>query len=475
MKPIIIDMEEMSDSTEVYGSRPSSILSGVIYCLCVLLIVAMIWMNFFQIDEVVRSSGMVKNNNVTATISSLASGKIAEYMMEDDTYVEVGTILLQLDTSEAEMQKDHIETELNILNNKIQILEAYLKELSGEQGVLNVQRSNPYYAQYENRLSLVRSNCAAIGLETQGVRQQYSANIKNLKSAIQRSITEEKKLAQMLECVKARKNTFETTDLYYYSTVENYINTYQTTSIKYDMDMQKEEVLGKLEQEMIASVEQSLLSAQANTTELEASMNQAETELNSINSGQEDLSKEQVVENEISTVYSELNTYISQKKEYEKSLQSLAYTIEQSTVVAQRSGFLNLFQENAIGDYIAGGTQLGSIVPVGDGIYKIQIYLDNQDIGKLQEGASVKYEIGAYPSSEYGQATGTITKVSEDLKINQDTGKGYYLAEATIVLPESNSEMVLKQGMAVEAKVIVGQKSVMNFLLEKLDLLIDIS
>ena len=124
--------------------------------------------------------------------------------------------------------------------------------------------------------------------------------------------------------------------------------------------------------------------------------------------------------------------------------------------------------------YLVGGTELGTIIPAGDGVYKVQIYLANQDIGKVEEGTNVKFEIGAYPSSEYGQSTGIITKISEDLKVNQDTGKGYYLAEATIVLPDTDEKIELKQGMAVEAKVIVGQKSVMRFLLEKLDLIFDI-
>ena len=239
MKPIIMDMADMSDSTEVYGSRPSSILSAVIYCMCALLVVALVWMNSFQIDEVVRSSGMVKSSDVTASISSLSSGKITEYKMEDDTYVEEGTVLFQLDTSEAEMQKVNVESALLDLSNKIEILEAYLKELNGESGALSELTSNPYYAQYKNRRSLVQTNCKAIGLETQGVREQYSTNIENLENALQSSCTEEAKLNQMLECIKSRTNTFEATDLYYYSTVENYINTYNSTATSYDVQIQK--------------------------------------------------------------------------------------------------------------------------------------------------------------------------------------------------------------------------------------------
>lgn len=38
MKPIIIDIEEMSDSTEVYGTQPSRVFSGIIYTLAALFV-----------------------------------------------------------------------------------------------------------------------------------------------------------------------------------------------------------------------------------------------------------------------------------------------------------------------------------------------------------------------------------------------------------------------------------------------------
>lgn len=497
MKPIIIDMVEMSDSTEVYGNRPSPILSGVIYCLGVLLVVVVIWMNFFKIDEVVRSNGMVKSNSATATISSVSSGKITSYSIEDDTYVEEGAVLLQMDTTEVEMQRDSVAVELEDVENKIMMLNAYLERLDGKSNAFSEQKENPYYEQYKNRLALVENNCASIGLETQGLTLQYTTNIQSIDTAIQNSVMEETKLVQMLNCIKTRTNTFTAGDMYYYSTVSSYIDTYNATIAKYDIDIQKlreaeseaedysmdiaaleqQKVLALLsqEQQMVTSIEQSILSVQSNATEMTASRNLAQAELDSIQSGQESISKEQVVRNEKASVYGELNTCMSKKREYEYTKNTLNYRINQGTVVAQCSGYINLYQENTVGDFITGGTELGTIVPDGDGIYKVQIYLDNRDIGKIKENTTVRYDIPAYPTSEYGQATGVITKISEDLKINQDTGKGYYLAEATIILPKNGNDIELKQGMAVEAKVVVGQKTVMNYLLEKLDLLFDIS
>lgn len=46
MKPIIIDMDKMSDSTEVYNSRPNPFLTYFIYFLLLIILIAFGWMYF---------------------------------------------------------------------------------------------------------------------------------------------------------------------------------------------------------------------------------------------------------------------------------------------------------------------------------------------------------------------------------------------------------------------------------------------
>ena len=68
-----------------------------------------------------------------------------------------------------------------------------------------------------------------------------------------------------------------------------------------------------------------------------------------------------------------------------------------------------------------------------------------------------------------------MISVSKDIKVNGDTGVGYYEAEATITVRgsakgkgEKTAEFI--QGMAVRAKLVTGEKSVLRYLLEKIDL-----
>ena len=69
MKPIIVDMKDMSDTTEVYESRPTPLLIYFIYLLMVILGAALLWMYFSDIDIVVKSNGIFKSGGEVYDVS----------------------------------------------------------------------------------------------------------------------------------------------------------------------------------------------------------------------------------------------------------------------------------------------------------------------------------------------------------------------------------------------------------------------
>lgn len=55
MKPIIVDMKDLSDSVEVYESKPNPFLVYTIYAILAVLAAACIWAYIFKLDDVVKS------------------------------------------------------------------------------------------------------------------------------------------------------------------------------------------------------------------------------------------------------------------------------------------------------------------------------------------------------------------------------------------------------------------------------------
>lgn len=499
MKPIIIDMEEMSDSTEVYGSRPSPAFSVLIYSLAAILLVAGIWMCLFQIDVVTRADGMVRGNETTAAITNVTAGRITSWNVEDGAYVSEGDVIFSIDAQELEQQMESCETELSQINERLEILDAYQQVLDGNEEALSVCSGNPYYDEFSARQEAVQISCDTIHNDAEAKESQYQNSMNSIDSSIAAAQGDKDKLSQLLTAVRTRSNSFSEEEVYYYAAAEGYINSYNYTASQYDIQIaelqnavdengdpvdysskieelnnQKAQALGQVESEMLASVEQSIVSVQSSLDSLNNSRSETAGNLESLKNGSEQLSTDQVIINEKNSVYTEINTYQSKKGEYEDTIASLRKRIDACEVKAQCNGYLNLDEEKAVGDYISAGESMGSIVPENDGLYKVTVYVENQDIAAIKEGQKVKYEIAAYPSADYGSVEGTVTKISKDIKVNQDTGRGYYEVEATIFCQESGTgekQVELMQGMAVQAKMVIEQKNVVTYILEKINLL----
>ena len=86
------------------------------------------------------------------------------------------------------------------------------------------------------------------------------------------------------------------------------------------------------------------------------------------------------------------------------------------------------------------------------------IYVGNEDIGKLKNDMKVKFNVYAFQNSEYGYLTGTITSISNDLKVDQSSGSAYYLVEAILdknkLYNSKGQKANLKAGMACQAQMI---------------------
>lgn len=83
--------------------------------------------------------------------------------------------------------------------------------------------------------------------------------------------------------------------------------------------------------------------------------------------------------------------------------------------------------------------------------------------------------LAAYPSSEYGYFSGEVENIAMDITIDQSTGYAYYKVKVRCdnmsVINENGEEASLKNGMACQAKIVTDEKSVLAYVLEKIDLL----
>ena len=521
MRPIIVNMNDMSDSKEVYEAKPNPFFVYFIYVILTMVVIAFVWMYFSKIEIVVKSNGMFKGNTLIYEISSEVTGQIVECSVKNGQYVTQGDNLYTVEISSLDDTIDFYQNELDNVNDRLEILHAYEKTLTDESNTLMEFKENPYYEEFLNKEQLLYAN---INSNSNNAKELglYQSNVDAINSSIQQCENKKVKLEQVKNCIISRFNAFATDDTYYYSMVNSYLVNYNYTANQYDTKIaeyqkmnvennvnlpeeiveteeaesnselqveipienesvqkqietlqgEKQQALSSLEAQQVASVQQQIESINDNIISLNINLASAKLQLETAQNSE--------VENvyiltEINNIANEILTYEAKRDEYENYLNGYDVKNNKRNIKASATGFFYLGQEVKHGMYIQEGMSIGKIYPEQDTKYYAELYVGNEDVGSIQVGQEVKFEIAAYPSSEYGYFTGKVVSIPKDITIDQGSGNAYYLVavecDSMTIKNKNDEEAVLMNGMACQAKIVVDEKNVLQYLFEKIDLI----
>ena len=551
MKPIIVDMKDISDSTEVYESKPNRFLIYTIYLILIILVVAVLWMRLFKIDVVVKSNGIFKGSNAVYEISSDVTGSVKETNIQDGQYVKEGDILYVLTIDELSDTILRYQNELEAAQARIKILSAYEKSLDGDKTELETLDDNPYYEEFVNRRKLLYANVDLNESDTEGQVTLYQGNVDSISGTIAKYNEKIEKLNVVKQCITARNNTFDASEGIYYSMISSYLASYNYTALQYDNQInehqrqideyeeqmkkaeaeasiedktvteeemvsdngistetisvvastenttanieelkkqrdalitaqdsakkEKTRALRNLELQQITTIEQQIAGYNDTILSLETNLASAKLQLEAINSADNETKESVAILTEKGNVAAEILNYEDKVKECEPYLKSYDIQNDNCVIKANVSGYFYIAQDLKTGSFVQEGTTIGTIYPETESKYYAEIYVENTDIAQIREGQDVKFEIAAYPSSEYGYFKGTVENIAKNISVDQSTGYSYYLVRVkcdNMTLKGKNGEeATLMNGMACQAKIVIDEKNVLTYFGEKIDLL----
>lgn len=515
MKPIIVDMKDLSDSVEVYQSKPTPFLVYTIYAILAVLLAACIWASVFKIDDVVKSDGMFRGTDSIYDISSGVFGKVSDCNVESGDYVEKGDELYIISIDSLSDTINSYQEGLEAANARLEILSAYEEALDNRTTISENYKNNRYYEEFVNRRELLMKNIKSEMTNTDGQTDIYQGNIDVISSAIEQYEAKIEKLGKVKKCITNSNNMFDSTESYYYSIVSSYIASYSYNKLQYDnkiaeyqsqideideqiekadeytdvsaikrqketlqgsirsIEIEEIQALDNLESSQLASIEQMIENYNDNLITLNTNLESAKLELESV--GSSSSAEDIAILTEKGNISSERLTYADKCEECENYLKSYNIQNDNCTIVAPSSGYFFCSRDLKQGSYIQEGNSIGSIYPERESGFYAEIYVENSDIGKIMEGQKVKFEIAAFPSSEYGYFTGEVSNISKDITVDENTGYAYYIVKvkcnSMILQNKDGNNVGLKNGMACSGKIIIGEKTVMTYLLEKINLL----
>ena len=497
MKQLVFDINEMSDSKEIYGRRPNPIIPIFIYTIVGLLLAALIYCCVGKIEMVATSSGMIRPNENIGTVSCLRSGVVKEVHYYNGQQVRAGDVLLVVDTTELQIQLDSLNKVAEDYKYQIEMIGKFLIGVeTGENPFLSDSSKDeyPYYIQFQDYLLKLQNTQNSLINDA----ERTAASIDNLTEQIETLSNQVKGWDSYKNSIENGKNMskaypeYESMYLLYAATMETLKNDYESQKKQVEASVPEEQQPEKLaelkasyetakEQEYyqtIIQIDTTIQSLRTEISSVNASLTQyqiaKEMHDNNLDENGELLSVSIAVVEQVSTLLNQRATIQAQLEDIEVQVVQVSEQIKQGLVIAQCDGTVSSVQTLVTGDIVSSGTTIATIIPQNENVYKVQLYVSNADIADIEVGDTVKYNIAALPSSQYGTVNGTVSNISADTLVQDGQYSGYYLVECTIdstamVNYEGNAG-ALSSGMQVEAKIITQEKTILRYLLEKIDI-----
>lgn len=500
MNEQIMDIRDITHSREMYEAKPRPLVSAFIYIVLVVVVGALIWTYWAEIDIVAKGRGVVRPNQRVSTLAAAATGYVESVEVTEGQAVTKGEVLYVLNHDRLLIGRNKTQQDLKNVKERLKALYAYEESLrSGESAFTPGTFTDYYETRYEN----YQANMAYLGYQKESTRLKLEqSNQTDLIRAKLQQVKDERWLMGGLKKSIEQGENLTGSEGYgqqfedYNSTYKNYVASLNKLKVELEKSGElleagiippaeyeakqfsldnEQRAFEQFQARSLAEIEAKIRQAKESIKQLEAQLEGAKAVEglldNEAVSG--DAAMEKYKMDTLVSVMDDIQAYEKEGEKLAASLESMAVEIANSHVKATADGLISITREVAGGDYLTAGTALATIIPGDETSYTVDIALPNSEVASIQPGDEIKFQFEALPFKEYGEFSGRVTSISSDVKT--DGGQGsYYLVEASLEETEGMSYKgevrEIKVGMTSQAYIVTEQKKILYWLLEKVNL-----
>ena len=383
------------------------------------------WAAITQINEVARTKGNVVPDGYLQMVQHAEGGIISSIMAKEGELVEKGQVLLTLDP------KDPVRDLREMRSRKVAL------QLQAERMNALIHGREPDFDAIEGTTAtLIRAQERLID-DMRAAHQQekeiISAQIEQKKQALAALESRYRTLGQTLSLVNEERRMQET------------LLAQGLTSRLRFLDKKKEHTSVWGEYEATRSQMQEAKQAIAEYEERLASLDAA---------SREQLQRQlEAIENELT--------------QHEEVLGKQANRMDRLTIRSPVYGLIKGLEVNTVGGVIGAGQTLMQIVPLHAPLV-VETRISPKDIGYAITGSPVQVKVHAFDYTRFGSIEGVLEFVSATTFVdeqNQSYYRGRVKLEKNHVGADPTRNIVLP-GMTVDAEIITGRKSVLDYLLK---------
>lgn len=452
------DREFLPAALEILVTPSSPVARALLLTICALFAAALAWSYFGWMDIYAVAPGKIQPDGGSKVVQPLKGGKVAAILVENGSRVKAGDLLVELDPTEAVAEREA----------QARDLEAARAEIARRQGAIA--------AAISGKLEPVPIAFPA-GVSDPVRRREQGVLVADL-AQLQSSVATFK--AQLVEK--------QATEIRLKSTIE---------------ERQKLIALAKERVEMRQKLDSMGAGSRAQTIEaLEQYETQVTTdtgdrgELIETDAAMVELNRkiDQAITQFIADQSQKLATAEQKRDHLEEDVIKAQSEANHTKLTAPISGTVQQLALRSIGQVVAGGQPLLTIVPDNDAI-QVRAMIANADIGFVEAGQPAVVKVDAFPFTRYGTIDGTVARVSGDAVDQRNATELSDAANAArvddpapasspakpqdLVFPATirlaqrtmkidGKEISLLPGMAVSVEIKTGRRRVIDYLLSPL-------
>lgn len=391
-------------------------------------IVFLVWADQAMIDEVVKGSGKIVPSSQIKTIQNLEGGIVKEILVKEGDLVKKGEPLLKMQDIyfSTTFEKNRLQYD-ELFAKSIRLkAEAYGKPFKGPGDVDNTQKSL-----IEKERSLYESNKKQLSKTQAILKAQMTQRSGELKEAREHYKELEKEMALVQKQIKINEPLVK----------KRIVPEVDFIKLQRDANNVQQQLTAT--RHLVASSQSMIAEAKSKLEESKlAFQNRAKEELNSIE---------------------------AEMQRIKESQNALKDQVSRTLVRSPVDGVIKRLYVNTIGGVVTPGMNMMDILPTGDSLL-VEVKIHPRDIAFLYPDQRAVIKVTAYDFAIYGGLTGKVVRISPD-SINEPDGKMYYqvwIETDRTFLGTVENPLKLIPGMVVNAEIVTGKKSVLDFLLKPL-------
>ncbi|AGI23512.1 HlyD family type I secretion periplasmic adaptor subunit [Pseudomonas sp. MT3] len=391
-----------------------------------LLVVAVTWAYFADIEEVTKGEGKAIPSSKVQTIQNLEGGIVSEIFVRDGQVVEKNQPLLRLDDTRFASNKGETEADRNFLEARVERLSA---EVDGRQPAFADELKKDAPQVVEDQLALYQTR-----------QQRQNSELSILQEQLRQK-------TQELQEFRAKQQQYRSS----LGLVQQEINMSEP--------LVKSGAVSPVE---LLRLRRSAVEINGDLNATSLAIPRAEAAVNEI--------QRKVEESKLgfrSDTLKELNEARTELNKLTATSRAIDDKVNRTLVVSPMRGIVKQLKVNTIGGVVQPGSDMVEIVPLEDNLL-VEARVRPQDIAFLHPGQPATVKFTAYDYTIYGGLKAKLELISADT-ITDDKGNSFYLIQVRTDknhLGTDAKPLLIIPGMVATVDIITGEKSVLDYILK---------